>query len=105
MLKIIKVTGESLSPFLLSGDYVLIGKCSYLFGRINKGDIVVFTHPIFGLMIKEVDRINSDLDQIHIKGSHPLSVDSSKMGPISFVDIAGKVIWHIKNPMRFNRPF
>jgi signal peptidase I len=89
MLKIIKVTGESLSPSFLPGDYVLIGKCSYLFGG-------------YGLMIKEIERINSELGQIHIKGSHPLSVNSSKMGPIAAVDILGKVIWHFKNPLRSN---
>lgn len=100
MLKIIKVTGESLSPFFLPGDYVLIGKCSYLFGGISKGDIVVFTHSAYGLMIKEIEIINSELGQIHVKGSHPLSVDSLKMGPIAFDDIHGKVIWHIKNPLR-----
>jgi len=100
MLKIIKVTGESLSPFFLPGDYVLIGKCSYLFDGISKGDIVVFTHSTYGLMIKEIERINSELRQIHVKGSHPLSVASLKMGPIAFDDIHGKVIWHIKNPLR-----
>jgi hypothetical protein len=53
-------------------------------------------------MIKEIDRINSELGQIHVKGSHPLSVDSSKIGPIATADILGKVVWHIKNPMRSN---
>ena len=102
MIKFIKVTGESLSPFFLSGDYVLIGKCSYLFGPIRKGDIVVYTHSSYGMMIKEVDRINSELQQIHVKGSHPLSLASRQIGPISVANILGKVIWHIKNPMRSN---
>ncbi len=102
MIRIIKVTGESLSPLFLPGDYVIIGKCSYLFGALNKGDIVVFSHPSFGLMIKEIDSIDSMLQQIHVKGSHPLSVDSSQLGPIATTDILGKVVWHIKNPMRAN---
>ena len=102
MIKIIKVTGESLSPFFLPGDYVLVKKFSYHFGSIREGDIVVFTHPSYGLMIKEIDRINSELGQIHVKGSHPLSVDSSKIGPIASAAILGKVVWHIKNPIRSN---
>jgi signal peptidase I len=102
MIKFIKVTGESLSPFFLSGDYVLIGKCSYLFGPIRKGDIVVYTHSSYGLMIKEVDKISSDLQQIHVKGSHPFSLDSSQIGPIATADIIGKVIWHLKKPMHSN---
>lgn len=102
MMKFIKVTGESLSPLFLPGDYVLIGKCSYLFGAISKGDVVVFSHPSYGLMIKEIDTINSELGQIQVKGSHPHSMDSSKIGSITAADILGKVIWHIKNPMRSN---
>ena len=102
MIKIIKVTGESLSPFFLPGDYVLVGRCSYLFGSFREGDIVVFAHPSYGLMIKEIDRINSELQQIHVKGSHPLSVDSIKIGPIATAAILGKVVWHIKNPIRSN---
>ena len=102
MIKIIKVAGESLSPFFLAGDYVLIGNCSYLFGAIREGDIVVFTHPSFGLMIKEIDKINSGLQQIQVKGSHPLSLDSRQIGPIATADILGKVIWHFKNPLRSN---
>ncbi len=98
MLKIIKVTGESLSPLFLPGDYVLIRKYTFLFGSIREGDIVVFTHPSYGLMIKEIHWVNSELQQIHVKGSHPLSVDSSKIGPIASADILGKVIWHIKKP-------
>ena len=100
MLKFIKVTGESLSPLFLPGDYVLIAKCSNLLGGISKGDIVVFTHSSYGLMIKEIEWINSELGQILVKGSHPLSLDSVKIGPIAFADILGKVICHIKNPLR-----
>jgi len=102
MIKIIKVTGESLSPFFVAGDYVLIGKCSYLFGAISEGDIVVFTHPSFGMMIKEIYKINSELQQFHVKGSHPLSIDSRQIGPIAAADILGKVIWHIKTPLHSN---
>ena len=98
MLKIIKVAGESLSPIFFPGDYVLIRKYTFLFGSISEGDIVVFTHPSYGLMIKEIHWVNSELQQIHVKGSHPLSVDSSKIGPISSTDIFGKVIWHFKKP-------
>lgn len=102
MVKIIKVTGESLSPFFLPGDYVLIGKCSYLFGPVSKGDIVVFTHPSYGLMIKEVDKLNAELQQIHVKGSHPFSVESTQIGPIPTADILGKVVLHFKNLIRTN---
>ena len=98
MIKIIKVTGESLSPFFLPGDYVLIGKCALLFGPIKIGDIVVFLHPVFGLLIKEVTSVNQDSHVISLKGSHSHSLDSDQIGPVTLSEVQGKVIFHVKNP-------
>jgi len=54
------------------------------------------------MMIKEIYKINSELQQFHVKGSHPLSIDSRQIGPIAAADILGKVIWHIKTPLHSN---
>lgn len=98
MLKLIKVTGDSLSPFFLPGDYVLTGNCPRLFGKISEGDTIVFSHGSYGLLIKEVSRVDPQLQQYSIKGRHPHSINSRKLGPISFSDIHGKVILHFKRP-------
>ena len=98
MIKIIKVTGESLSPFFLPDDYVLIGKCTLLFGPIREGDIVAFSHPNYGLLLKEVIFVNQVSQVINLKGSHPNSIDSHQIGPVSISDIQGKVIFHVRNP-------
>ena len=98
MLKLIKVTGDSLSPFFLPGDYVLTGNCPRLFGKISEGDTIVFSHDSFGLLIKEVSRVDPQLQQYSIKGHHHHSINSRKLGPISFSDIHGKVILHFKRP-------
>ena len=98
MLKLIKVTGDSLSPFFLPGDYVLTGNCPRLFGKISEGDTIVFSHDSFGLLIKEVSSVDPQLQQYNIKGSHPQSINSRKLGPISFSDIHGKVILHFRHP-------
>ena len=103
MLKIIKVTGESLSPFYLPGDYVLIGNCPRLLSKITEGDTIVFSHSTYGLLIKEVSGVNQQLRHYIIKGSHPLSIDSGKLGPISFSEIHGKVILHFKHPAHWNK--
>jgi len=94
MLKIIKVTGESLSPDIQEGDYVLIGTCSFLF-PIKKGDTVVFVHPHYGRMIKKVTGIQKKPQTITVSGTHPQSVDSRDFGNISRALITGKVLLHI----------
>ena len=100
MFRIIKVTGESLSPFFLPGDYVLIGSCSLFIKTIKNGDKIVFNHANHGLLIKEISRVNHQQKQCIVKGSHPLSIPSDKIGPVSFVDIQGKVSLHLKQPAR-----
>ena len=82
MLKLIKVTGDSLSPFFLPGDYVLTGNCPRLFGKISEGDTIVFSHDSFGLLIKEVSSVDPQLQQYNIKGSHPQSINSRKLAAL-----------------------
>jgi phage repressor protein C with HTH and peptisase S24 domain len=96
MLKIIKVTGNSLSPFFLSGDYVLVSTFPRSFKRLHADDSVVFTHPDYGLLIKHVRRNFLDSKKLEVIGSHKDSISSQKLGLIPYSDIIGKVIFHIK---------
>jgi phage repressor protein C with HTH and peptisase S24 domain len=98
VLKIIKVTGESLTPVYQEGDFVVIASNPFLFGSIKPGDIVVFVHNDFGTMIKKVQSV--DFDQIYVTGTHAHSVDSNQLGPIHRDRLLGKVIWHIAGPSR-----
>lgn len=102
MIKIIKVTDESLSPFFLPGDYVLIGKCAILFGPIKIGDIVVFLHPTYGLLTKEVTSVNQDSQEINLKGIHPHSINIQQIGPVAISEVQGKVLFQIKNPFHLD---
>ncbi len=102
MLKIIKVTGESLSPFFLPGDYVIVAKFPLKLGGINVGDTIVFPHPTFGLLIKKVQSVNIETHQFFVEGSHPKSLTSDQIGPINLSIIFGKVLFHIKKPSRLS---
>ncbi len=99
MIKFFKVTGESLSPFFLPGDYVVIGTMVKLFGRIKKGDIVIFIHPGYGQLIKEVESIHPETQTVEVKGTHPLSVTTAQLGKIPLDSIVGKVLCHLKKPV------
>jgi signal peptidase I len=98
MLNLVKVTGRSLQPEYLDGDFVLTSKIPILFGKIQPGDVIVFRHEMYGVLIKIVTRLHRDRDEIFVIGLQEDSVDSRRFGPISFKDVIGKVIWHIQKP-------
>ncbi len=96
MIQILKVTGESLSPFFLEGDFVVVSKIPFVLRKIKTGDIVVFRHPAYGTMIKKVEQISPDGEEIFVLGTHPESTDSRQFGPLRRRQLIGKVIWHIR---------
>ena len=98
MLKILKVTGDSLSPFFLEGDFVVVSKIPFFLRKPRSGDIVVFEHPTYGTLIKRVERLSPDGEEVYVIGEHPLSTDSRQFGPLPCRILLGKVIWHIRKP-------
>jgi nickel-type superoxide dismutase maturation protease len=100
MLQIMKVTGESLSPFFETGDYVLIVKVPFLLLSLQVGDILVFHHPVYGMMIKRLEQVSPDGTELFLLGTHPESTDSREFGPVARKNIIGKVIWHIPRPRK-----
>jgi signal peptidase I len=96
MLKLLKVSGDSLLPMYRDGDFVLASKIPYLFGTIMPGDVVVFRHKVYGTMIKKVQSVVPDKGEIYVVGTHENSVDSRQFGTINKRDVVGKVIGHIK---------
>jgi len=95
MFRPIKVTENSLSPEYREGDYVVITTIPFFLRRIRAGDVIVFRHPSYGIMIKRVERVLGAGDQFFVVGEHPYSVDSRQFGPVSKEALLGKVIWHI----------
>jgi nickel-type superoxide dismutase maturation protease len=95
MLKLLKVSGESLTPEFQHGDFVLVSKIPFLFSSPAPGDVVAFRQPGYGLLIKRIQAINLQGD-INVAGNHPESVDSHIFGAVRQKDLIGKVIWHIR---------
>jgi nickel-type superoxide dismutase maturation protease len=98
MLHIIKVTGESLLPDYKEGDYVVVTTISFFFDSLKQGDVVVFRHPVYGTMVKRVERVCHAEQEIFVVGSHPQSLDSRQFGPIPKSWVTGKMLWHIAKP-------
>jgi phage repressor protein C with HTH and peptisase S24 domain len=95
MLKLLKVTGDSLRPEYQDGDFVVISKIPFLFVPPSPGDIIAFRQPGYGLLIKRVQQITAD-GGVNVIGYHPESIDSRVFGPVRKEYILGKVIWHIR---------
>ncbi len=97
MIKFIKVTGKSLSPFFLPGDYVISLKVFRIINKLKLGDTIVFNQSEFGILIKKVIAIDPDSKSIIVAGTDPDSIGSARIGPVHSKDIIGKVVYHIKN--------
>jgi phage repressor protein C with HTH and peptisase S24 domain len=96
MIRIIKVTGNSLSPFFLPGEYILVWRSPRKFKNLSQGDFVVFNHSQFGLLIKKVALNNPGKKYIETEGIHPESLSKQKIGKIPYSNIIGKVIQRIR---------
>jgi nickel-type superoxide dismutase maturation protease len=101
MLKLIKITGNSLSPGYNPGDYAITTTLSFVLRALKTGDIVVFKHPVYGTMVKQIQSTDQQTGELFVVGTHSQSTDSRHFGPIPPNWLIGKVLWHIPNP---NRP-
>jgi len=88
MIKLFKIDGDSLYPYLKDGQRVLCIK-TFKFLKLKVGDFVVFNKEEYGLMIKKIKYINQD--KFYLEGTTPLSIDSRNFGMVSIKDIKYKL--------------
>jgi signal peptidase I len=98
MLKIIRVSGNSLTPEYQEGDFVLVVKIPFFSFHISPGDVVIFEHPIHGMLIKRVQSIDGQKNEVFVMGNQTASLDSRHFGPVNIKSIKGKLVWHIRKP-------
>ena len=98
MIRLIKVTGESLSPSLNPGDYIVVVKASFSLRKLKAGDLVVFHHPVYGRLVKRLETITPDGEELFVVGEHPDSTDSRQFGLVPRRWVIGKVVLHIRRP-------
>lgn len=99
MFAVVKVMGDSMSPTYQEGDFVVINTIPFCLHQLQEGDVIVFHHGLYGILIKRVKKITSD-EEIYVVGTHENSLDSQRVGPISKNAIKGKVICHIPKPKK-----
>ena len=94
--RITRVDGNSMSPSLGNGDYVVSRRSA-----AEPGDIILFEHNGAGRMIKRVVARN-DIGQYIVRGENILSSTSDSIGPVKPENILGTVRWRI-SPAGLNR--
>ena len=91
MLKLFRVEGFSLYPFLKEDEVVLCFKL-YSFSKINLNDTVIFKYENNGSMIKRVKKINPN--GYFVQGENADSIDSRNFGELEKKDLLYKAIFN-----------
>ena len=90
MLRIIRVSGLSMTPTLNDGDYIIITKPR----SIKPGFIYVLRHDRLGRMVKRLSRLESGF--CYWAGDSVESTASDKIGSTPKSLIIGQARWVIK---------
>jgi phage repressor protein C with HTH and peptisase S24 domain len=89
--KVFKVSGHSMNPTIVDGDYVLAEKFRK---RPLNGAIAIVQHPYFGRLIKRIT-ISKNADEIYLMGDNKLSTTTEELGPLDEEFIQYQALWRI----------
>lgn len=96
MLMLYKIRDRSMEPNFKEGDYILVNRLAYVFGRPSKGDVVVVRHPKEKhLMLKRISLATRGKCFV-VGDNEGHSADSRHFGAIDNNLVLGKVLLHIK---------
>ena len=91
MLKILKVSGDSMEPTLSNNDIVLIARKK----RFSENDIVVVNDKIHGLIIKRLEKIYDNKIQLVSDNKETKSITCEKSH--DFKNVMGKYLFKINS--------
>lgn len=92
MVKIFKVSGQSMLPTLADGQYIIGESLAYKFHNPKIGDIVVLKSPDNISLIKRIADRKSD--KYFVEGDNKKeSKDSRHFGPVEINKISAKIIY------------
>jgi signal peptidase I len=94
MLRIHKVTGDSMSPDFQEGDFVVLLTLPFFLKQLKVGDVIIFKHKLYGTLIKRIASFDPETAEAYVEGTGPDSLDSRRLGTIRREKIRGKVIAH-----------
>jgi hypothetical protein len=96
MFRIIRISGESMSPEYHDEDFVLVSRLPLLLGLVKIDSVLVFRSWNYGLLIKKVSEIDKKNRRFFFTGTNHMSLSTEKIGTIDKKDIIGSVLFHFK---------
>ena len=94
MIRVLKVTGNSMLPNYQEGDFVVLVTLPFFLKRLKVGDTIVFQHKLYGTLIKRIAAFDPETAEAYVEGANPEGLDSRRLGTIRRENIRGKVIAH-----------
>ncbi|MCF6275000.1 MAG: hypothetical protein L3J05_04475 [Robiginitomaculum sp.] len=91
MFRLVKVVGDSMSPALSGGDYVVTIKPR----SVRPGFVYVLNHSDFGQIVKRLESIEDG--RYYFAGDNPKSTPGAVIGPVPRERITGYAILAISN--------
>jgi len=101
MLRLIRIRGNSIAPYLSDGEYAVILQLRWLRKPLSKGNFIVFYEKMHGTLIKQIDSLSLDGKRFFVRGLDDFSTDSRFFGAIPIEQVQGKVIFRIKKISRW----
>jgi len=92
LFNVVKVNGDSMSPELTNGDFVIVSR---FFRSLKVGDLVVADHPRYNSIVKRIVEV-CERKGILLEGCNNSSVTSEQMGWIRRTLVSGKVRFKVR---------
>src|SRR5262245_51123701 len=94
MLRVVRVGGESMSPTLEDGDFV-VALGAPLARPHRRGDIVIVEHERLGLIVKRIAELDPFGDWVQLEGDAAASCSRESLGRVARRAIKGRAILRI----------
>ncbi len=91
MLKLFRISGDSMTPTLRCGDYVV---ASNWIRQPKVGKLMVVKHPRYGVIIKRA--VKRDGDSYWFASDNVCGVTTSEIGAMAPHQIMGRVLFAIR---------
>lgn len=88
--KFFKVTGQSMTPIIPPGCFILAAKWLMVF-PVRIGQQLVISHPHYGVIVKTVAIVDKN-GFLWSKGENSTSLPIEKLGPVHKHQVIGRVI-------------
>ena len=89
-LRVFKVKGQSMEPYLPGGCFILATKWLMIF-PVKSGQRLVIAHPQYGVIVKTIAMVDKN-GFLWSKGENNKSLSVEQLGPVYKHQVIGRVI-------------